>query len=77
MNYFKQVLETYLTDIDNEMAAASDYETLKMIHDMGLGVLLYCYNAGIITADEQISRVQNLNDRYGSLWQKHLEKQNS
>lgn len=76
MNYLNQVLKTYLIDIEKEMTAARDYDTLKMIHDMGLGALLYCYNAGIISEQERLREAKHLNDRYGNLWQKHIQQKN-
>lgn len=74
MNHLKKTLEQYLKDTNKEMAAAKDYVTLKLIHDMALGVLLYCYNAGIITEAQRHQQVDALNTRYGRLWQAHLDK---
>ncbi|MEO1815351.1 MAG: hypothetical protein ABGU93_07180 [Acetobacterium sp.] len=68
MNNLKTALQKYLEDTYKEMTIAKDYESLKMVHDMALGVLLYCFNAGILADLERNKLVDELNTKYGSLW---------
>lgn len=68
MENSKTVLEQYLSDTYKEMDIAKDAESLKMIRDMALGALLFCFRAEIITDQDRNLLVDKINLEYGIKW---------
>lgn len=62
------VLDKYLSDTYKEMDVAKDTESLKMIRDMALGALLFCFRAEIITDNDRNLLVDKINLEYGIKW---------
>lgn len=74
MENLKTVLDQYLSDTYSEINVATDHESLKMIRDMALGVLLFCFKSGIIIDIEQNKLVDKINLEYGIKWHDLLKK---
>ncbi|URN85897.1 hypothetical protein [Acetobacterium wieringae] len=74
MENSKTVLEQYLSNTYKEMDIAKDAESLKMIRDMALGALLFCFRAEIITDQDRNLLVDKINLEYGIKWRDLLKE---
>ncbi|OXS24875.1 MAG: hypothetical protein BI182_16900 [Acetobacterium sp. MES1] len=74
MENFNAALDQYLSDTYSEMDVAKDAESLKMIRDMALGALLFCFRAEIITDQDRNLLVDKINLEYGIKWRDLLKE---
>ncbi|MBC3889524.1 hypothetical protein GH810_14515 [Acetobacterium paludosum] len=74
MNDLETTLDKYMDDTYKEMEAITDNESLKMLRDMALGAILYCFKAGIIAESDKCTLIDKINLEYGIKWQYLLKE---